>query len=322
MAVESKVTIAVPVYNVKQYLRPCLESVIQQSYKNLEILLVDDGSTDGSGLICDEYAERDDRVRVFHTENQGVSEARNRGITEASGEYLIFVDADDEIHKDLVMIYMNQVRPDRVLLCGFTEMELDLRKSVMENSDSQVQEYSRAHFYEFYADNLANSPVNKLYRTGLLKKYGIRFPKGKSMGEDLLFNLQYFRHAPKQYLLLELPLYYYRQDREGSLTTEYRKDMFEVQQELFDAVKVFLQEKKVWAEENRKGMYGLYWDRLYMTAALCRNYEKQQRKKEMLPVILKDRVWNEAWEACREYGICTWKRKLKKIMIGLWKMGI
>ena len=70
MAVESKVTVAVPVYNVEQYLRPCLESVIQQSYKNLEILLVDDGSTDGSGLICDEYAERDDRVRVFHTENQ------------------------------------------------------------------------------------------------------------------------------------------------------------------------------------------------------------------------------------------------------------
>ena len=139
MAVESKVTIVVPVYNVEQYLRPCLESVIQQSYKNLEIQLVDDGSTDGSGLICDEYAERDDRVRVFHTENQGVSEARNRGITEASGEYLIFVDADDEIHKDLVMIYMNQVRPDRVLLCGFTEMELDLRNIHWHTSMSSMQ---------------------------------------------------------------------------------------------------------------------------------------------------------------------------------------
>ena len=321
MAVESKVTIAVPVYNVERYLRSCLDSLIHQSYANLEILLVDDGSTDGSGSICDEYAEKDDRVRVFHTENQGVSEARNRGIAEASGEYLLFVDADDEIHKDLVKIYMNHADSDSILLCGFTEMELDLKRTVPDVEKSK-KEYSLERFYEFYADNLANSPVNKLYRTELLKTHEIRFPKGKSMGEDLLFNLQYFRIAPERYMFLDLPFYYYRQDREGSLTTEYRKDMFEIQQELFEAVKTFMQEKKVWSEENRDGMYGLYWDRLYMTAALCRNYEKQWGKKEMLPVILKDRVWKEVWEVCREYGICTWKRKIKKIMIALWRMGI
>ena len=90
-----KVSIVVPVYNVEDYLKYCVDSLINQSYKNIEIILVDDGSTDDSGRICDEYAQEDDRVRVLHIENGGLSNARNTGVNVASAEWVIFIDSDD-----------------------------------------------------------------------------------------------------------------------------------------------------------------------------------------------------------------------------------
>ena len=91
---DKMISIIIPVYNVEKYLRQCLDSIIEQTYRDLEILLIDDGSTDASGKICDEYA-RDQRVRLFHTENRGLSAARNRGLEEAHGDYIAFLDSDD-----------------------------------------------------------------------------------------------------------------------------------------------------------------------------------------------------------------------------------
>lgn len=109
------ISVIVPVYNVKPYLRKCLDSIIGQTYRDLEILIIDDGSTDGSGKICDEY-KRDARVRVFHTENQGLSAARNRGLDEAQGEWIGFVDSDDWIDPDMY----------ECLLRGAEEAEVDV----------------------------------------------------------------------------------------------------------------------------------------------------------------------------------------------------
>lgn len=97
---EYLLTIIVPVYNVEPYLSDCIESILSQSFDNFELLLIDDGSTDSSGEICDRYAKSDKRIRVFHTENQGVSSARNRGLDEARGKYISFVDSDDYIQAD------------------------------------------------------------------------------------------------------------------------------------------------------------------------------------------------------------------------------
>ncbi len=90
-----KVSVIIPVYNVEEFLRECLDSVINQTYKNLEIILIDDGSTDGSGVICDEYEKKDKRIKVAHQENKGVSKARNAGYRLAGGDYVIFLDSDD-----------------------------------------------------------------------------------------------------------------------------------------------------------------------------------------------------------------------------------
>ncbi len=95
------ISVIVPVYNVEPYLAGCLDSILSQTYRDLEILLIDDGSTDRGGTICDEYAAKDPRIRVFHTENRGLSAARNRGLDEAKGEYVGFVDSDDRIDPDM-----------------------------------------------------------------------------------------------------------------------------------------------------------------------------------------------------------------------------
>lgn len=95
------ISVIVPMYNVELYLRKCLDSIVNQTYKNIEILIIDDGSTDNSGMICDEYAQKDDRIKVFHTENQGLSSARNLGLDEATGDWVGFVDSDDWIDDDM-----------------------------------------------------------------------------------------------------------------------------------------------------------------------------------------------------------------------------
>ena len=314
-----RISIAVPVYNVEAYLPDCLDSLIAQTYGNKEILLIDDGSSDQSGSICDVYAAKDDCIKVFHTENKGVSVARNRGIQEASGEYLIFVDSDDRIHPKLLECYRDGLTSDSVLFCGITESAREMETAVTADVKQRIQAYDLKHFAKIYAENLINSPVNKLYRLDILRKYKIRFPEGMNMGEDLLFNLDYLRHAPTQYKMMELPFYYYRQDRDGSLTAAYRKDLFQIQQELAAEVEQFMKDMKVWNPENQRIHYGLYWDRLYMTAAMCRAYEKAHGICEEQKKILNDPIWKKLWTECRNAGACSWKRYLKKAKVALWR---
>lgn len=317
---EPCVSIVVPVYQVEAYLRDCLDSLMGQSEQKIEILLIDDGSPDGSGRICDAYASRDPRIRVFHTENRGVSAARNFGIEQASGRYVIFVDADDWIHPQLVECYLQHADEDKVLVCGIEEFAGTVPQAAPLDHPPVIKEYSLRQFSAFYAENLVNSPVNKLYRKEILQEFHVRFPVDKNLGEDLLFNLDYLRHAPVQYELIDLPLYAYRQDREESLTAVYRENLFQIQQELAHAVKTFMEEMHVWDEENSKRHYGLYWDRLYMTARLCREHEKAEPGEQQLRQILEDPVWKMVWEECKKRKNCNWKRRVKKAMMQMWKM--
>ena len=103
------VSIVVPVYNVEKYLKRCVDSIINQSYNNIEILLVDDGSTDSSGKICDDYLKKDSRIKVIHKQNGGLSDARNFGIDKSTGDYLSFIDSDDWIEKDMIMNLFNSI---------------------------------------------------------------------------------------------------------------------------------------------------------------------------------------------------------------------
>lgn len=190
-----KISVIVPVHNTESFLRNCLDSIVEQSYSNLEILLVDDGSTDRSGSICDIYAAMDSRIRVFHQQNNGVAAARNIGLIEAQGEWVSWIDSDDWIEKEFYKSLLgtaNLYQAD-IVQTGMV-IESEKEKRILFTVEP-VEVYSNGLLaYNGTGPYLvSNSTCNKIYRTALVKEiqYNINFP----IGEDLLFNLYALERA-------------------------------------------------------------------------------------------------------------------------------
>lgn len=176
------ISVIIPVYNAEKYLRRCLDSVVAQTYRNLEIICVDDGSVDESGKICDQYAVRDARIKVVHQENQGLSAARNRGLDLAEGEYIAFVDSDDYILEDMYKKMLDKLLNYNVDLCMCQwQYEFSDGRQVVKRENIAPTIYGRKTSLEFarflymgnYENGVAVAAWNKLYRRALLDK--IRF---------------------------------------------------------------------------------------------------------------------------------------------------
>ena len=172
------VSVIIPVYNVRTYLPQCLDSVINQSYRNLEILIIDDGSTDGSGRICDQYARKDERIRVFHTKNRGLASARNLGLEQIHGEYISFLDSDDwmELHTIEIMLNaMTQTGSDIVVAPEYYEYIGKTRCS--KNTSKTIQFFRGQEILPAFAQGLFADVVwNKLYCANVFAT--LRFPDG------------------------------------------------------------------------------------------------------------------------------------------------
>ena len=216
------VSIIVPVYNAEKTIERCVHSILNQEYRDFELILLDDGSTDSSGAICDVCAERDGRVRVLHKENTGVSDTRNRGIAMAKGAYLQFADADDWITPeatrffvhaatengcDLVIADFYRVIGERVSQKGSIEEE-----GILQRTDFAVKMMQKPA--DFYYGVL----WNKLYKRSIIKKHRLRMDNAVSWCEDFMFNLEYVRHARTIYAL-KIPVYYYVKTK-GSLVSQ------------------------------------------------------------------------------------------------------
>ena len=183
------ISVIVPVYNVVQYLDKMLGTVCGQTYKNLEILLIDDGSTDGSGALCDSWQEKDARIRVFHQKNQGVSAARNKGLDEAKGDYIMFADSDDWLDGDMVQILYDLLTEQQVDIscCQIREVYEGKENAKKPDADEGAKAPKRAEGKEAAGLILLQpwAPYCKLYRSELLKN--VRFQTYR-IAEDLLFN--------------------------------------------------------------------------------------------------------------------------------------
>lgn len=206
------ISVIVPIYGVEAYLNQCLDSLLNQTYKNLEIILVDDGSPDGCPAICDEYATKDPRVRVIHKENGGLSDARNAGIDVAQGEYIGFVDSDDWVMPDMYEYLLQGVLgyQSEISYCGFVNVH-DTWADYPNNQTDKVFTAETA-LNELFFDRLGNFAWNKLYKAELWE--GIRFPVGKNF-EDIRTTYKLFERASRIAILKE-PKYYYR-IRQGSI---------------------------------------------------------------------------------------------------------
>lgn len=317
------VSIIVPVYNVEPYLEDCLDSIVSQTYKYLEIILVDDGSTDSSGAICDCYAGKDSRIKVLHKENAGVSAARNSGLDMAAGDYVVFVDSDDMIHPEMVDIYMQAQDEDSVLFCNLTMEFDDINTTYIDDWRCRVKVYDRLYFMDLYRLNYVNSPCDILYNANIIRKNQIRFDKDLNWGEDTSFNLQYFKYVPTCYKVVECPLYYYRQREEGSLVHSYKENLFELQMMLFDSLKNFLKEFHMWNEYSQQQYYAMVWDRMYLTIRIYDMYFKKEKDtsiRENMRSALKHVYWKHLEQECKRLKVMNWKRKIKRVCLKLLRM--
>ncbi len=216
------VSIIVPVYNAEASIRRCVDSILGQQFTDFELLLVDDGSKDGSGAICDAYAAADSRVRVFHKENSGVSDTRNRGIQQAQGVYLQFLDSDDWITPDAtkLLVQTAEAHSCDLVISDFYRVvgERVSRKGDIDEDRVLTREEYAAHMMEQPADFYYGVLWNKLYRRDIVAAHGLRMDPDISWCEDFLFNLEYIRHAERFYAL-QVPIYYYVKTK-GSLASQ------------------------------------------------------------------------------------------------------
>lgn len=217
------ISVIVPVYRVEEYLERCVKSILSQTYKNLEVILVDDGSPDQCPVICDACAEKDARVKVIHQENKGLSGARNAGIDAASGEYLAFVDSDDYVSPHFIeeLYQLLQDTGCAIGQCRFSYVKGD---GLVEEGDSAFCIYRGESLMEqlYGPEEKATCFVvawNKLYRAELFKETGIRYPEGR-IHEDEATTYRLF-HEAKKLAFLDRALYGYYTENGGSITSVF-----------------------------------------------------------------------------------------------------
>ena len=204
-----KVSLIIPVYQAEPFLARCLDSIVQQDEKNWECILVDDGSTDGSGALCDAYCLRDSRFRVLHRPNGGASAARNSALALAEGEWVQFADSDDALAPDYCSAMLEASGGMDLVIAGYTMINGEAQAPFLPAEEKQLNtpEAFCECFDSLYFDMLLNSPCNKLYRRAILSA---RFPEHIHMGEDFMFNMEFLSKAERTALVRSAGYFYYQ----------------------------------------------------------------------------------------------------------------
>ena len=237
-----KVSVIVPIHNAEKTLSRCVESILAQSYRNLEIILVNDGSSDGSLNICQSFVDIDDRVVIIDKKRGGVSSARNSGLMAATGDFIQFVDADDTIQLNMTEKLVENIFETNadIVVCGYNRISgksIDLKRpeGVIYSNGSDFKDT----FVELYKGAFFNAPWNKLYRRDKIKTL---FDESTSMGEDLLFNLAYFSNCDKIFVIND-NLYNYEATYQNSLAGKYDDSLLLTQIMLNKKVQEFFENK-------------------------------------------------------------------------------
>lgn len=239
-----KISVIVPIYNAEKYLFTCLNSIVNQSYSNLEIILIDDGSIDNSLNICNEFAAKDKRIKVIHKDNQGVSAARNDGIEYSSGYYIAFVDSDDYISENYLYELYNEltIKKSDLSICMIQNFGLCNEVQSMNPSVLDFNQPENSIWNELNSTYLLYGPCNKLYKSKIIKFHNILFDEKLCYGEDLFFNFKYLNFINK-IAITDNTIYYYRHESKQSLSKKYRKDRY-FNEEILNNIMVKLMKKK------------------------------------------------------------------------------
>jgi len=226
------ISILVPIYNAENYLKRCLDSILAQSFKDFEVILVNDGSSDNSGVIAEEYARKDGRIKVVHQQNSGPSMARNKGIALSIGDYIGFVDADDWLEPDMYQKMYAAVLDDNsdIVICGYSEVIGKVRRK--HKLSSQIIKLGKSDIRNRICSGFIrsvgglNETWNKLYKANIVRGR-MEFDTTWNYGEDMLFNMEFFTHASMATILPDL-LYNYNCSNSQSLMRKYRTGLIDI----------------------------------------------------------------------------------------------
>lgn len=239
-----KVSVIIPVYNVEKYLRECLDSVVNQTYKNLQIIVVDDGSTDSSGKICDEYADKDNRITVIHQENAGAANAKNTGLDNVNGDYIAFIDSDDYVALDWIQVMvatLEEYSAD-IVECGLKKLYKDGTSVPFEINNCELAEYENTTFLKEYLYNQTGVIfLNKIYKADLIKD--VRFKTERRCVDDAFFTYKVVSSA-KKIIRISKALIYYRQRLSSAMHNADHNDQI-----IIDSLDVML-ERYEWIKQK------------------------------------------------------------------------
>lgn len=289
-----KISIIVPIYNSSMYLDRCLKSIINQTYSNIEILLIDDGSTDNSLEICNQFAIKDKRIKVFHKENNGVSAARNDGIEYSTGDYIAFIDSDDYLELDMYdrMMKINDKFDCDIVMCDCYK-ESSFNKEIFSHN-IRSGHYDRSMLIkEYFPTLLMTNSVDYpatisncvcLFKKDVIIKNNIRYEVGIRFSEDLLFGSKYMYYANSFYYMKHECLYHYVMNQ-NSVTHTYYKNKWENMKKLFLAIDDFFRNVNDYDFQRQIDLCLLYI--VYHCIGNIKNSseENEKKKKDILDIL-------------------------------------
>lgn len=279
------ISVIVPVYNAEKCLHRCVDSILSQTFTDFELLLIDDGSKDKSGAICDEYVLTDFRVHAFHKENGGVSSARNLGLDNIAGEWITFVDSDDWVEKEYIRNLLQEVdaRIDMVM----SYPRIIKRGTSLKEETYPSRLVTNENFEKALIENFlhgSTSPWGKLFRRSLIEKIGLRFCENMHIGEDTLFFFTYLLHISQLYISNRLD-YNYSYDVPDSLT----KRVYSIDSELMgykNITRVIDELIRCKNVQDSRALKGLNWMRGYYERRILNAlYHNKSSFKERLSII-------------------------------------
>ena len=323
-----KISVIIPVYNVEKYIRQCLESVINQTYKNLEIIIVNDGTKDNSMKIVEEYLS-DERIKIIDKENGGLSSARNKGLEHATGDYILFVDSDDWIKENLCETCMKNQKNEDIIAYNYIEYD-EITKEMKENIiQEEVISNGNKNKKGYLLYEFPYAPWAKLYNYNYLKKKELKFLE--IIYEDVFWGMEVL-FSTNNFIFLNESLYYYRKNREGSITNtkkteekiiQEKKSYFEISKNISNFIlkysKNWEKEKKFIAILEREYWTGLSsgkvnWNeinknlRLFLKSKEISNTQKQLVIKKLNNIIKNKEI--KKIEGLDLFSFYLWKMKI------------
>lgn len=303
-----KISIIMPIYNAEKFLRQAVDSILNQTYKNLEVILVDDGSKDSSGEICDEYSKFDNRVRVIHKENGGSSTARNAALDIATGKYIMFADCDDFLEENSCEVLYNEIESkDADYVVGnyihtnhqgekWEKPLFDTEK--YDNFKLSINDFEKSFF-------VMNSVVwNKIYKRDFIEEHNLRFIKS-DIAEDAVFATYCYVHSDKGYYIKDVVYNYRQNEKNGSISTNCTKHYFE---KLNVSYKLIFENFET---TNNLGFYRFFYARI-MPYLLCKIIDTNVLTKEELIEVLEMLSW--FFKQKDKYNIVVLSQRLEDIV--------